>query len=844
MVKPENQKIYSHIENQTKSLIAETTPSIQEDDEYLKIKAMEEATKTLSKFLNNSLNSSDSWLITQIKQILALEEVTPKKHKFVFENNREAAKLNTKIIKKYKYDFIKACEKQKDSIVTPGSEFRAIPHLTNLFSHHEDWKELRSIITDGCDYSLSTTVDEDTRRKDLNAMIARGNHKSTKKPDCERILHKKFSEEVSRGWIVPVTIESLSKIKDISVIPLGIAHQFSINEQGQRVPKHRVTHDATFLTPSGNSVNNRTIEELLKPCIYGQSLRRILHSLLTIRKAYPNKRILMSKYDLDAAYRRIHVKPIHNLHCATVINNIAYIPLRLPFGVAAGPSIYSTMSEVIFDLTNDLLNDKTWNLQELHSPIQDKLPQPQYLDDSIKFAPAEDLSVYVPLRTSFCDGYIDDFLSVGLELNDEIQKSQQAPTIAVHTIFRPISTNEPIPRNEPISERKLSGEGIPHERKTMLGWLLCTRSSRIFLPEDKAKAWYNDVNKILNELTVSSRTLESLIGRFNHIGYIIPTARYFINRLRHLLYRCEKYGTQKIQRWESDDLKLWQHFLQRTSQQGISFNNICFTRHNQEILTDASEFGLGGFNTTTGKAWRFEIPIWMRKTMHINLLEFIACTIGIWLEILDSNNKSFLKIQALTDNSSAVGWLYKASFNPKSHHGHDIVARKLAKILIDSETTITSQHTPGRYNVVADSLSRDFHLPDNQLTLILKSLFPQQAKKNFYITSTLPQEITSWIFSLRHISTKPTGSQSDPERSKTGIFFAGSSSCKDVALKINSLQNSIRNPKQNCCVRSQKVLEEMNLARQIKQHLQEQQYQPPSATYVRPFGRIYGTTRL
>ena len=806
---------------------------------------MEKATKILSKSFDNSIDSNESWLIFQLKHILALEETTPRKHKFSFSNDRNSAKINTKIIKKYNYNFIKACEKQKGSIISPGTEFRNISHLTKLFSNHEDWPELKSIIENGCDYKLSPNVDEKTRKEDLKAMIARGNHKSTKKPGCKEILNKTFTKEVEKGWIVPVTIESTLKIKNLFVIPLGIAHQFSIDKSGERIPKQRVTHDATFPTPSGDSVNNRTIEDLLQTCIYGQSLRRILHSLLKMRQTHPKKKIYMSKYDLDAAYRRLHVSPIQNLQCVTIINKIAYIPLRLPFGVAAGPSVYSTMSETIFDLTNDLLNDKTWNLKELNSPIIDKLHPPQSLDDSIQFGEAEELDVYIPPRTSFCDGYIDDFLSVGLDVEDEIQKSQQAPTIAVYSIFRPVSQKEPIPRDNPISAKKLMGEGTPHEQKMMLGWLLCSRSCRIYLPKDKAKAWSKDINQLLIDPTVSPKTLESLIGRFNHVGYIIPTARYFINRLRHLFFRCEKYGMQKIQKWESDDLKLWLKFLNKASSNGISFNNVCYTKSNKEILTDASEFGLGGFNTSTGKAWRFELPLWMRKSMHINLLEFISCTIGVWLEIIQNRkNNKFLKIHALTDNSSAVGWLYKASFNPKTHLGHDLVARKLATILLDSDASITSQHTPGRMNVVADSLSRDFHLPDTYLTLILKSLYPQQTTKDFQIIKTLPPEIISWIYSLKHTSTNPKVSHFAPERSKTGVFFAGSNSLKDVVSRINSLQNSIKHPKSTCCVHLRKVLDEMNLVKQTKQHLQEQQYRPPSATYVRPFGRIFGTTRL
>jgi len=100
-----------------------------------------------------------------------------------------------------------------------------------------------------------------------------------------------------------------------------------------------------------------------------------------------------------------------------------------------------------------------------------------------------------------------------------------------------------------------------------------------------------------------------MIGRFNHVGYIIPTTRYFLNRLRYLLQRCERYGIQHLKEWEKEDLKLWQQFLLHASKQGISFNNMCFTEHNTMILTDASEWGLGGYNPNTGVAWRFELPI-------------------------------------------------------------------------------------------------------------------------------------------------------------------------------------------------------------------------------------------
>jgi len=754
---------------------------------------MEEGAKTLSKSFNdNSPHPTLSWLMQQIQLVLDSHENPPSMHRFMFENTSKAAKFNSKLIKNYDYDFVKTCKKQRGSVVSPGTEFRNINIIKPLFSHHADWKELRNIISKGCDYKLENIVDEKTRKNDLNEMIKRGNHKSALKLKNRKVLEKAFKKEVEKGWTIPITLKTIKRIKNLFVIPLGVADQFSIDELGKRIQKQRVTHDASFPSPSGDSVNNRTIEALLQQCIYGQCLRRVIHSVHRLREAFPKTRIVMSKYDLDAAYRWLHVLPEQTIQYVTVIDKMGYIPLRLPFGVAAGPSIYSTVSETIFDLTNDILQDKSWNREAINSPIKSKLSKPMFLDDTIPFAKAEKLDVYIPLRTTFCDGYIDDFLSIGLDKDDNVQRSQEAPTLAVHTIFRPVHENEPIGRDDPISIRKLNGEGIPSEQKIMLGWVLCTRNSKIYLPKDKELAWTLDIKEILKNGSTITKQMESIIGRFNHVGYIMPTARYFLNRLRHLLTRCEKYGRQHLKQWEIDDFKLWEKILQHALNNGVSFNNITCTKHTNLILTDASEYGLGGYNPSSGRAWRFALPKWMHESMHINVLEFIACTIGIWSEIIFEQEKEkskFIKIRALTDNSSAVGWLYKSSFNPKTHFLHDNVARKLATILMQTESCISSQHTPGKNNIIADSLSRDFHLEDKQLTFILKSLYPSQVNQNFKIYP-LPIEITSWISSLKAIVTKLSGPPSRPERSKTGTFFAGVSSWSAVVSRINSLKDT------------------------------------------------------
>ena len=48
--------------------------------------------------------------------------------------------------------------------------------------------------------------------------------------------------------------------------------------------------------------------------------------------------------------------------------------------------------------------------------------------------------------------------------------------------------------------------------------------------------------------------------------------------------------------------------------------------------------------------------------------------------------------------------------------------------MLESESALYSQHIKGKFNLIADSLSRDFHLSNKQLTFLLNSLYKPQLK--------------------------------------------------------------------------------------------------------------------
>ena len=232
--------------------------------------------------------------------------------------------------------------------------------------------------------------------------------------------------------------------------------------------------------------------------------------------------------------------------------------------------------------------------------------------------------------------------------------------------------------------------------------------------------------------------MEPTIGRLNHAAHIIPQGRNFINRLRDLQSEAQKYGPQIPNQSQRDDLKLWLNIIKQVSEKGIDIKNITFTSPAVTTYSDACETGMGGYNTE-GLAWRFALPPDMIGLHSINLLEFIASCITIQLTITRATSPQ--KLLDFTDSSSALGWLHSTSFK-SSYPAHDKVARWIAKKLISNDAALYSQHIRGKYNFISDSLSRDTHIPIQQLTHTFRFLLPEQTSQNFTI-STLPPEIIS-----------------------------------------------------------------------------------------------------
>ena len=201
---------------------------------------------------------------------------------------------------------------------------------------------------------------------------------------------------------------------------------------------------------------------------------------------------------------------------------------------------------------------------------------------------------------------------------------------------------------------------------------------------------------------------------------------------------------------ELADLDLWIQFSQR-AHQGISMNLLTLRTPSQIAVSDSCPCGMGGF-TWSGTAWRLKIPSdspICGKSVANNVLEFLAMAVTLWLVTLECDAKNLQEecIISLGDNTSAIGWLFRAarvSTDSPCFKPVQVIARKVASLVTQSTHCLCAQHLKGQANQVTDWLScthqdRDGHPnplafdepDDNALTHRFHLFSPQLIPQNF-----------------------------------------------------------------------------------------------------------------
>jgi hypothetical protein len=229
------------------------------------------------------------------------------------------------------------------------------------------------------------------------------------------------------------------------------------------------------------------------------------------------------------------------------------------------------------------------------------------------------------------------------------------------------------------------------------------------------------------------------------------------------------------------DLELMQGIFDK-AKRGINMNLLAFRLPDQVYCSNSCPTSLGGYSDQ-GYAWRFKVPDKLQFRASNNLLKFLAAIVTPWIDIIGGCLSPGDCTLSMTNSTTAEGWMKKSNFvkpnnDPIQATAHVHAARKYASIFMNADIKGYSQWFARKSNNVADTLSRDWHRSNKELTFILQRHFPEQMPASFHL-SLLPSKIDFWMISL--LPQLPVSGQLREHHTTMG-------------LELGSIGNSIASP--------------------------------------------------
>jgi hypothetical protein len=707
-----------------------------------------------------------SEFVSKILTLMQSQPPTPSIPPFRFGTTPPELAHNARVIEAAGFDFDQLLPLHQGSTLGFGSEFRPVEDLKPLLAKHPLFTFVAKILSEGMDYEyhVGKQLTESERLVEMSGQLQRGNHKSVG-DEIEKV-RTLLTKDVTHGFTVPLPVVCVPQIKGAMIQPLGVVKQWALNEKGTRVAKFRLTQDLSFsLDARDHSVNGRVDLQRYPEMVYGWCMPRILHLVSALRTQYPHTAIFICKYDYSDAYRRVAHSSRATAQTIAVLDDVAYVSLRLTFGGAPNPPTWCAVSELVTDLANEIAWCADWDPASTRSSMMLTHMTPKRVGPTVPFTQARPMAVRLPsVDSGRVDVFVDDVIHVFPDIPGAVERFPHVVPLAMELTSRVhAGVTEPIPRRPILSPEKLLAEGAPAEIQQVLGWTINTRRLTVSLPLDKFTMWVDDIHRIQKAGRASTELLATVEGRLNHAASIIPMARHFLTRLRRLKLTTMSHNRPytKIPTEVIADLQLWEQLL-ATAHKGVSINLLTTRRPDIIGWSDACPFGMGGYNTA-GRAWRLLLdptsPVFGESRVN-NALEYIAMTVNAIVSCRDVPDElSSPCVLALGDNTSAIGWLYRSSrLHGPGHAVHLQVARHLANEMIRTNCCLYSQHIPGAHNIVADLLSYDGRGRDKPHPIAhdqpddatLTSRFHASPHYSFQITSNfrisqLPPDIDSWL---------------------------------------------------------------------------------------------------
>jgi hypothetical protein len=149
---------------------------------------------------------------------------------------------------------------------------------------HPNFAFFSNALENGMDCCFTEELSEGQRQAEVTAKMKRGNHQSVQE-DSEAAA-KLLAKDALHRFSIPLSPDLIPDLANAMVQPTGVVKQFSLQADGSREMKRRLTQDLSFsLTSPSDSVNKRIDMGAHAEMICGWCLSRVIHFIVAFQLA-------------------------------------------------------------------------------------------------------------------------------------------------------------------------------------------------------------------------------------------------------------------------------------------------------------------------------------------------------------------------------------------------------------------------------------------------------------------------------------------------------------------------------------------------------------------------------
>ena len=242
---------------------------------------------------------------------------------------------------------------------------------------------------------------------------------------------------------------------------------------------------------------------------------------------------------------------------------------------------------------------------------------------------------------------------------------------------------------------------FPAQKFTFIGMEFLTQQNLVRVPADRVQNLFLTIKKIMSAKHVSARTFLSLLGKLSAAADLVLLGRLHLRPLQMCLLSVWKPHILPLDHPISingmirSHLQWWINPIRFETGTSIHPPDPKFF-----LYTDASHYGWGAHLEPTTLSFHGR---WTenQSQLHINMLEMTAIRLAL------KQAKTFIHhscIMISTDNTTVVSYINKQG----GTHSPNLCVEvwKILNWCLEQDIVIRVRHIPGKFNILADRLSR------------------------------------------------------------------------------------------------------------------------------------------